>query len=408
MHTDLHHIMTAIAFALLHSLWQVSLLGLLAACSFKWMQGAAASQRHTVGMVWMLAMVLAPLSTFDASGQAGGNSAGAVPSWTDWVLPGITFVWLAGVAAMLALRWGGWRVLQGVDGHGRSTLPAEWEGRVERLRASFGIARTVAVRVGTHIASPFTAYVLRPVVWLPLGLLTRLPAEQVEALIAHELAHVRRLDWIWNLVQHGIESALFYHPAMWWLSARIREERELACDALAAQVCGDPVVLAEALLRLQRERARPQARPQSGRRGHGLGFGLSALGGVLHRRVAHLVQERHERPVARHRSAAGLMLVAACLCCALAAAVRTPHALLINMQVDESMDGPLRPGHYREFTADYLFDGQRYYRVDVDAQGKRSERYREDGASKPVDDDVRSWAAAMAAMHTRTPAAPGG
>jgi beta-lactamase regulating signal transducer with metallopeptidase domain len=406
MHTDLHHLMTAIAFALLHSLWQVSLLGLLAACSFTLMRGAAAAQRHTVGMLWLLAMVLAPLSTFDVSGQAGGSSASAVPSWTDWVLPGMTFLWLAGVAAMLALRWGGWRVLRDVDGHSRSTLPAEWERRVERLRASFGIARAVAVRVGTHIASPFTAYVLRPVVWLPMGLLTKLPADQVEALIAHELAHVRRLDWIWNLVQHGIESALFYHPAMWWLSARIREERELACDALAAQACGDPVVLAEALLRLQRERARAQPRPQSGRLGHGLG--LAALGGALHRRVAHLVQERHERPVERHRSAAGLMLVAVCLCCALAAAVRTPHALLINMQVDESMDGPLRPGHYREFTANYLFDGQRYYRVEVDAGGNRSELYREDGAPKPVDDAVRSWAAAMSAMHTRTPAVSGG
>ena len=72
---------------------------------------------------------------------------------------------------------------------------------------------------------------LRPVVWLPLSLLARLPAEQVEALIAHELAHIARLDWLWNGVQCVIESLLFFHPAAWWLSRRIRlsatNEREL-------------------------------------------------------------------------------------------------------------------------------------------------------------------------------------
>ena len=74
-----------------------------------------------------------------------------------------------------------------------------------------------------------------------------MPREQVEALLAHELAHIRRLDWCWNTTQCVIESVLFHHPAMWWLSRRIREEREHACDDLAVAVCGDPVVLAEAL-----------------------------------------------------------------------------------------------------------------------------------------------------------------
>jgi beta-lactamase regulating signal transducer with metallopeptidase domain len=401
--TSLHDIITAIAFALLHSLWEVSLLGLLAACSFRLMRGAAAWQRHTVGMAWMMAMVVVPLWTFDLGSPARRVGASAVPSWTDWVLPGMTFVWLMGVAAMLALRWGGWHVLRKLDRQDLPALPPDWERRIEELRASLGIARTVAVRLGTQIASPFTAHVLRPVIWLPLGLLIRLPTDQVEALIAHELAHVRRLDWIWNLLQHGVESVLFYHPAMWWLSGRIRDERELACDALAAQVCGDPVVLAEALLQLQRQRQRAQPQPRLRSHRLGLGLVLPALGGALHKRVAHLVQDRRDRPVERHRSAAGLMFVAVCLCCALVAAVRMPHALLINMQVDESTDGPLRAGQYREFTANYLFDGQRYYRVDVDSQGKRVELYREGGVRKPVDDAVRSWVDAMSAMHTRAP-----
>lgn len=401
MYIDLHRLVSAIAFALLHSLWQVSLLGLCAACSFTLMRRAPAWRRHAAGMCWMLAMVALPLLWCIGYVREGPAVAaarmGAVPSWTDWLLPVVTLVWLAGVVVMLALRWGGWLFLRRIDGPAPGGLPPEWERRVDGLRASLGIARRVTVRAGARIATPFTAYVLRPVVWIPLELLTGLPPEQLTALIAHELAHVRRLDWVWNLVQHCVESVLFYHPAMWWLSRRVREERELACDALAAEACGDPVVLAEALAHLHHalRRGRPRA-PAAG-------LALAAQGGVLHRRVAHLVQDGRERACDHHHGAAGLLLVAACLCCALAAAIRMPHALLVNMQVQESMSGPLTAGNYREFSASYLFDARRDYRVEVDGQGRRIERYREDGVARPVDGQVRAWVAAMSAMHTRAP-----
>ena len=412
MNHDLHRVMTAIAAGLLHSLWQVSVLGLFAAVSFKLMRRAAAWQRHTVGLAFMLAMFAAPLLTctgyFDHwLSLAGGSLPGAdiarlpsgagivpVPSWTDWILPGVTFLWLVGVVAMLALRWGGWLFLRSIDSPGPAALPAEWQGRIEQLRAAFGIARTVTVRAGTQIATPFTAYVLRPVIWFPISLLTRLPMDQLTALLAHELAHVRRLDWIWNLAQHWVESVLFYHPAMWWLSERVREERELACDALAAEVGGDPLVLAEALANLQREQPRFAAA--------GAGLALAAQGGALRGRVAHLVQDRHERAAEPHGGAAGFLFIAICLCCALVVAVRLPYAVLINMQVEESMTGPLTSGNYREFSASYLFDAQRYYRLGIDRQGKRFELYREDGVARPVDVEVRSWVAAMSAMHAGT------
>ncbi|WBS03723.1 M56 family metallopeptidase [Pseudoduganella sp. SL102] len=411
MITHHHQIITAIAFALLHSLWEVAVLGLFAAVSFMLLRHGAAWQRHSVGLAWMLAMCAAPLLTavgylrqwpaptgggspgFDVPGLASTVDMGAVPSWTDWILPAMTFMWLAGVAVMLALRWGGWLFLRNIDSSAPAVLPDEWALRIEQLRAASGIARRVTVRAGSQIATPFTAYVLRPVIWLPTRLLASLPTDQLAALLAHELAHVRRLDWIWNLVQHCVESLLFYHPAMWWLSRRVREERELACDALAAQVCGDPLVLAEALASLQRERPRFPS----------VGLALAAQGGALRLRVAHLVQARHERACARHRGAAGLLLIAACLCCMLAATVRLPHALLINMQVRESMRGPLASGHYREFSASYLFDAQRYYRLAIDRDGHRLELYREDGVARPVDGQVRSWVAAMSAMHTGTP-----
>lgn len=416
MAIDLHHIINSIAFALLHSLWEVPVLGLFAALSFTLMKSAPAWLRHSFGLAWLLAMLAVPIITCIGyfqrwpalaggampltalTGSAPAASLGAlVPSWTDWVMPGVAFLWLVGVMAMLALRLGGLQFLGNIDRAGHSTLPVEWAARVDQLRASFGIARTVAVRVNTRIATPFTAYVLRPVIWLPLGLLTKLPADQLAALLAHELAHVRRLDWIWNLTQHCVESMLFYHPAMWWLSQRVREERELACDALAVQVCGDPLVLAEALANATRH-ARASQLPERPRF-QSVGLGLAAQGGALHGRIAYLLRNARTPAEKSYLGTAGLLFLTVCLCGALAAAARMPHALLVNLQTRESTSGPLGAGDFREFSATYLFDPQRYYRLDIDHQGKRLEVYREDGAARPIDGRVQQWVAAMSAMH---------
>ena len=157
---------------------------------------------------------------------------------------------------MLARHIGGLRAIAAMERGPFEPLPPAWQRRVEELRAALGIARTVAVRLSAEVASPFAARLLRPVIWLPLSMLSRVPAEQVEALLAHELAHIARRDWLWNGVQCVIEALLFYHPAAWWLGRRIRQEREHACDDLAVAACGDAIALAEALAALECERHR--------------------------------------------------------------------------------------------------------------------------------------------------------
>ena len=92
---------------------------------------------------------------------------------------------------------------------------------------------------------------LRPVVLWPPALLAGLSVEQFESLLAHELAHVRRHDYLVNLVQTAIETLLFYHPAVWWLSRRIRHERECCCDDLAVAACGNRLSYARALAALE-------------------------------------------------------------------------------------------------------------------------------------------------------------
>lgn len=403
----------AVAFTLLHSLWQLALIGLLAAASFSAMAGATARARHAVGMVCLVAMLAAPLATFMlyshspspglanaswwmgawAPADGGAPRPAAMPAapWQDWLSVCLAQVWLAGVAVMAVRQVGGWRLMRHIERQPYAALPAEWQQRVAKLAAALGITRRVSVRLAQRVGSPFTAHALRPLIWLPLGLLTRLPADQIEALLAHELAHIRRLDWCWNAIQCAIEPVLFHHPAMWWLSRRIREEREHACDDLAVAVCGDAVALAEALTGLQR-------------RGRSIGIatpGLAAEGGTLMKRISHLLSAVPARPNWRVPAVLLLLLCGGSLVALQAA---PPGHLLIDLMFDASSRGELTPGNYREYTASYVGEQQRRYRISMDAQGHVDEVYTEGGERRPIDADVRLWLRAMTAMNA--PPAP--
>ncbi len=118
---------------------------------------------------------------------------------------------------------------------------------------------------------------VRPVILLPASALTGLTPQQLEAIIAHELAHIRRHDYLINMLQALVETLLFYHPAVWWVSRRIRQEREHCCDDLAVAVCGDAFAYARALLEMERLRA---AGPQ---------LAVAANGGLLMNRIQRLI-----------------------------------------------------------------------------------------------------------------------
>jgi hypothetical protein len=97
---------------------------------------------------------------------------------------------------------------------------------------------------------------LRAIVLLPLSALTSLGPDELEVVLAHELAHVRRADFFWNIMQTIAETLFFFHPAVWWISARTRHERELCCDDIALEICPNPVTYASALYRLEEHRSR--------------------------------------------------------------------------------------------------------------------------------------------------------
>ncbi len=399
---------SAAAFALLHSLWELALLALLAWLSLALLRGASANARHAVGMLWLVTMAAAPAITFalywheptlldagalgearlkvEAIGQPGLTaSAGG-----GWLLMCVAQLWLLGVVLMGVRQLGGWRALRRIEREAFLPLPPEWQQRFDALRAGLGISRDVAVRLAERVASPFTARVLKPLIWLPLSLLTQLPREQIEALLAHELAHIRRLDWCWNGVQCVIESILFHHPGMWWLSRRIREEREHACDDLAVAVCGDAIVLAEALAALQHRRQAQGATTSHPK------WALAAEGGPLMKRVAHLLSITPARPSLRWP---GVLLLLLCSGSLLAMQVVPPTSLLINLRYDASSEGALTPGNYRQYTASYFGAKGRSYRISMDATGRVDEVYTEDGQPRPMDRDARAWLKSVTLMN---------
>ena len=126
-----------------------------------------------------------------------------------------------------------------------------WQGVGNRIASRLGLAPVIRIVELPHVDVPLVVGCLRPIVVLPIAAMAQLNAAQVEAILAHEIAHVRRHDYLVNLMQTLAETLLFYHPAVWWLSARIRDEREHCCDDVAVAVCGDPVGYAAALAELE-------------------------------------------------------------------------------------------------------------------------------------------------------------
>jgi beta-lactamase regulating signal transducer with metallopeptidase domain len=170
---------------------------------------------------------------------------GSATSWNPSIEGYVLFAWLVGVSILSTRLAIGFVVTLWIRVN-VTPLSDEFEQRVRILsdRLSVDARQRVfaCVRVGQAVAVGF----IRPVVFIPASWLTQLTPQMIEAIIAHELAHIRRWDLWVNLVQRMIETLLFYHPAVWWLSSRIRVEREMCCDEIGAE-CFDRVLYARSL-----------------------------------------------------------------------------------------------------------------------------------------------------------------
>lgn len=214
-----------------------------------------------------------PRSLAAADGPAADHLAWLAPLW----IAGVLIFHVRGLASWLAV----WRLRR----VGVCAAPEGWRERLGILRGRLRLARPVALLESCLAEVPVVIGYLRPVILMPVGLLAGLPVGQVEAILLHELAHIRRYDYLVNLFQVFAEGLLFYHPAVWWISRVIRTERENCCDDLVVSVTGGALEYATALTALESRRTIPNA-------------ALAATDGGLVARVRRLVgrQEREHAP----------------------------------------------------------------------------------------------------------------
>lgn len=248
-----------LGWTLLHFLWQGSAIALVWALLRAILRRTLSAQgRYLLACLALAAMAASPIVTWIvlSAGSAAGRS---IPPLVQWSLPaavwqnlirGFVAAWIAGVIVFSIRLTGGWRLVSQLR---RTACPAEpeWQRRLEEIAARVKTSRPVRLFVSSLVDVPTVIGWLRPAILVPLGTLTGLPADQVYALLAHELAHIRRYDYLAGLLQSLAETLLFYHPAVWWISSEIRNERELCCDDAAVIASGDVLTYARALAQLE-------------------------------------------------------------------------------------------------------------------------------------------------------------
>ncbi|UGQ46853.1 M56 family metallopeptidase [Massilia endophytica] len=313
----------ALGWTLLHFVWQGALIGLAAALALAALRGARPQVRYLVACAALLLCILWPaaelVGRLDAAAiglatpvsgaiETIAPSRGLLPKLQEHMTL-IVLAWAACIVALclrttLGLLW-----IQRAARLGR--IDAAWQLRMDRLAQAMGIRRVVCLRIVDTLASPITAGWWRPVVLVPAALMSGLPTELLQALLAHELAHVRRFDYLVNLLQNAIETLLFYHPAVWWLSRRVRAERELIADDIASAVAGGPRQLALALSELEKLQFSHHQ------------TALAANGGDLMHRITRLLRPAQSQ--SSWKSAAALLTLAvACAGCASFASAQGP------------------------------------------------------------------------------------
>ncbi|HND88200.1 MAG TPA: M56 family metallopeptidase, partial [Saprospiraceae bacterium] len=178
--------------------------------------------------------------------------------WADVVpalearYPYLVTGWAVGCLLLLLRLLGAFWWVRRLRHRGLMGVGAAWQQRFEVLAGRMGVSGTgVRLFESAWVRVPVTVGHLKPLVLLPIGLLTHLSPAEVEAVLAHELAHIARRDWLFNLLQGLIESLFYYHPAIWWMSGVARREREACCDEQAVGLCGNPIQYAKVLVRVQ-------------------------------------------------------------------------------------------------------------------------------------------------------------
>ena len=276
----------ALAWTLIHFVWQGALIATATFVLLRLVRPERGSTRYAIGVASLALMPAACVLTFmtlssstarDGGDRSVGGPANLVtgtplPQYahevvtfsTDSpepappaaftpgpaVLAGIVVVWALGVLALTTRLVGGWLLTRRLTRTAVLAVPAAIDAAARRIAERLNLRRAVQIVQSGAVSVPTLVGWVKPVVLVPAAALSGLSPDQLHAILAHELAHVRRHDYLVNLLQSVVETLLFYHPATWWVSAQVRAEREHCCDDLAVAVCGDRLVYVSALAEL--------------------------------------------------------------------------------------------------------------------------------------------------------------
>ncbi|WP_263355873.1 GWxTD domain-containing protein [Acidicapsa ligni] len=359
-----------LGWTLIHSLWQVTAIALLYGFLNLFIARTHSGARYGLALIALLSILAVAMGTLwyeyarysrehlfpgvAAMGNtlpfsvAGGNllHVNAGPGYFNlaaW-LPWLDGVWVAGVLCLSLRTAGGWWWLERMRRNARLEVPSGLRVAFDDMRRRMGITRVVDLRISVQVAGTLTLGIVRSVVVVPASALLSMSEEQMEAVLAHELAHIRRADYLWNLIQTMIETLFFFHPAVRWIGGRMRQERELCCDDIAVAYCGNATVYAQALLRLEEQRSHVSA----------LAMGVNgnqSRPALLHR-IARVLGE----PIAAERGQGARLIGAAAVCVCVVlfllpmsrrlgdVAAPAVHAAALSMelpQAKQSTDAPL-------------------------------------------------------------------
>jgi uncharacterized protein (TIGR03435 family) len=258
---------------LIHLLWQGAVVVAIYAAARRWSaRTLGPNARYSLACAALIAMAIVPLVTWMMLSNPLPESAAVtftaplsaprtdfvpaisrlLPSEVDAVLPAqflswVVALWFIGATSFSLRLLGAWIFAERVRHRMVRAASLEWQQTLNRLKARISVTRPVRLLVSGLVEAPAAIGWFRPIVLVPAGALAGLPSAHMEALLLHELAHIRRHDYLVQILQSVVEAIFFYHPGVWWISGHMRIERELCCDDIAVSITGDAVMYARAL-----------------------------------------------------------------------------------------------------------------------------------------------------------------
>lgn len=265
----------ALGWTFFHSIWQASFIALILAFTLQMTPVKRANLRYQFSILALFSVFIAGLCTFifyygtysngevsvtGTSPIAGSEMSVETTSFLStfgyWqqsleaYLPFVVAIWITGMIIFAIRMAGGVFYIKRIRATSQS-IGAPYTNVLASFQKKLKFKKVIRMASSAWVKVPMVVGHLKPFILFPVGAMNQLTPQELEAILAHELAHIQRFDYLQNMIQSVIEIVFYYHPAIWWISAVIRSERENTCDDIAIQLCGSSMTYAKALVQLE-------------------------------------------------------------------------------------------------------------------------------------------------------------